>query len=302
MDHTGLTDGRFLAIDVSTLAGPNGILWARRNLEVLPNQDINLEFFAYNLMQTSGNGNNPEVLVELLDASGNILQSFPTAEIPKNTNTSDWHNRQLTLNPGTNTVVDIVLRSNLDSDFGNDLILDDIRASQQPELCDKSTDLTVVVAPGAAFAANLLGTNAPSCAGGADGSIRFEVDNFDATTGFEYSIDGGTTWVARTVSPVTTAANLGSGSYNILIRKISDNSCTATLTTTLNDPTPIIPTLNETVAFDCFNSGATLEASATGGNPAYQYQLEDPLGTVIRPYQNTTSFANVRWGLTWYAS
>ena len=292
-DHTGLPDGRFLAIDVSTLAGDNGILWARRDIEVLPNQDITLSLWAYNLMETTANGNNPEILVELLDTSGTVLYSIPTPEIPKNADADDWHNRQVVLNPGTHTTVDIVLRSNLNSDFGNDLIIDDIQAFQQPEVCEKTIDITVVVETGQDFEAALLGTIDPSCNGGSDGAIRFEVANFDTATGFEYSTDGGLNWTTSTVSPVTTSATLTDGSYTVDVRKVVDTSCISDFTATLTDPTPIVPELNQIAEYTCFNTGGTLEASATGGNPGYSYQLEDMGGIVIAAYQTNNHFANV---------
>lgn len=292
-DHTGLTEGRFLAVDVSTLAGEKGILWARRGLEVLPNQDITLSLWAYNLMQTTANGNNPEILVELLDASGTVLHSIPTPEIPKNGDADDWHNRQVILNPGANTTVDIVLRSNLDSDFGNDLIIDDIQASQQPEVCEKTTDITVVVQTGQAFEAALLNTIDPSCNGSSDGAIRFEVANFDATTGFEYSTDGGLNWTTSLASPVTTSATLADGSYTVDVRKVADNSCITDFSATITNPASIIPQLNQIADYTCFNTGGTLEASATGGNPAYTYQLEDTAGTTIVSYQTNNQFPNI---------
>ncbi len=294
-DHTGIADGRFLAIDVSTLAGDKGILWARRGVEVIPNRDISISLWAYNLLRVSGNGNNPEILIELVDGSGNIINSIATSQIPKNTNSDDWHNRQVVLNPGTNTNVDIVFRSNLNSDFGNDLIIDDIQASQQPEICEKTADISVVVEGGQAFEASLLNSIDTSCSTSIDGAIRFEVSNFDAITGFEYSTDG-TTWITSLVSPITTTANLAAGSYTVQVRKVADNLCVSTFPTTINAPVPIVSQLIQTADFTCFNTGATLTASATGGNPAYQYQVETTGGAVTAVYQSNPNFPNVPAG------
>ncbi len=132
-----------MAINPSNnLVGTNSIVWSRNNIEVLPNRDIDISFWAYNLRQTSFAGNNPEITIELVDASNNVLGSFTTNEIPKNTNADDWHLRTTTLNPGTNATVGIVLRSSQPSEDGNELILDDIQASQTPEICEKTTDIT----------------------------------------------------------------------------------------------------------------------------------------------------------------
>ncbi|MEO1545948.1 MAG: T9SS type B sorting domain-containing protein [Bacteroidota bacterium] len=297
-DHTGLTDGRFLAIDVSNFSDTgnpqlNNILWARRDLEVLPNEEITLSFWAYNLMQVGNAGNNPEVLVEVLDNTGAIIHSEVAPEIPKNNNDTDWHERIITFNPGVNTDIDIVFRTNVNSNDGNDLVLDDIQAVQLPEVCEKTQDIIVVVEPDQAFEAQLLSVTDPTCNTATDGNIRFEVSNFDAVAGFEYSLDAGVTWTASTTSPITTPSTLGDGTYTVQVRKVNDNTCTASFNATLTQPTAIVPSLNLTSQFTCFNTGATLEASATGGSPAYEYQLEDTGGAIAFAYQNNETFNNV---------
>ncbi|MBU2996843.1 T9SS type B sorting domain-containing protein [Cellulophaga baltica] len=290
-DHSGLVDGRFMAIGVSTSVGNGNILWSRNDLDVLADQDITISFYGYNLLIDSASGNDPEVLIELVDASGTVINSTATTAIPKNTDADDWHLREVTLNPGANTVVGIVLRTNLDSDNGNFLVLDDIQATQAPEVCETTQDLTVVVEADQEFSVAILGSTDPTCNGDSDGSIRFEVENFDTTTGYEYSTDGGTTWIAETSEDFTTPANLADGTYSIIVRKVTDNTCTATSATsvTLIAPTAIIPSLIQTAELTC-NSGATLEASASGGTPGYEYQLEDTSANIITPYQTTTIF------------
>lgn len=298
-DHTGLTDGRFLAIDISTFSDTgnerlNTVLWTKQNIEVLPNREINLTFWAYNLMNTTGAGNNPEVLVEILDNSGTLIYSAVAPEIPKNNNNLDWHERTITFDPGTNTDIDIVLKSNVNSNDGNDLILDDIQANQTPEVCAKTADITVIVEDNKEFSTNILGTQDPSCNGGTDGSIRFEVLNFDLANGFQYSTDN-VNWTTSMVSEVTTSTPMGVGSNTVWITSLPTTpaSCTTDFSVTLDEPTVIVPTLIQTAPFTCFNTGATLEASAIGGTPGYEYQLE---GTITRPYQTDATFLNVPAG------
>jgi gliding motility-associated-like protein/uncharacterized repeat protein (TIGR01451 family) len=307
-DHTGLTDGRFLSIDVSNFSDTgnpqlNNILWARRNLEVFPNEEVNLNFWAYNLMNVSGSGNNPQVRIEILDNTGAVIYSETPPEIPKNTNDTDWHQRTITFNPGANTDIDIVFRTNVNSNDGNDLILDDIQASQLIEICEKSTDITVIVDDNQEFGANLLGTINPSCNGGSDGTIRFEVNNFDAVTGFEYAINGGT-FVTSLVSPVTTTAPLEDGTYTVAVRRINDISCATDFTATLTEPTALVADASITDVLSCTNTGATITASANDGTPTYQYQLEitddadftapyTSITTIVTPFQNSPIFNNV---------
>jgi gliding motility-associated-like protein/uncharacterized repeat protein (TIGR01451 family) len=297
-DHSGLTDGRFMAIGVSTSAGNGNILWSRNDLDVLADQDITISFYGYNLLIDGASGNNPEVLIELVDASGTVISSSATAAIPQNTDADDWYLREVTLNPGANTVVGIVLRTNLDSDDGNFLVIDDIQATQAPEVCETTQDLTVVVEADQEFSVAILGSTNPTCNGDSDGSIRFEVENFDTTTGYEYSTDGGTTWLPETSEDFTTPATLADGTYTIMVRKVSDNTCIATSATsvTLTAPTVIIADLKQTAEFTCLNTGATLEASATGGTPTYEYQLEDTSATAIVTYDTNPIFTNVPAG------
>ncbi|WP_437370845.1 T9SS type B sorting domain-containing protein [Maribacter litoralis] len=297
-DHTGITDGRFMAIGVSTSAGNNNVLWSRTGLEALANQDITISFYAYNILVDNASGNDPEVLVELVDGSGNVISSQATAAIPQNNNADDWHLRTVTFNPGANTAVGVVLRTNLDSDNGNFLVLDDIQASQTPELCEQTEDITVIVETGKTFEVAILGSTDPTCNGSNNGSIRFEVSNFDTTFGYQYSVDGGTTWTTETTSPITTPATLADGTYTVMVEKVDDNSCTATSATsaTLTSPNALTADLQQTAEFTCFNTGATLQASANEGTPGYEYQLELTDNTVIRTYATSTQFLNVPAG------
>ncbi len=302
-DHTGLVDGRFFAIDISSFSTsgvpqPNNILWTRRDLEVLANEEITLNFWAYNLMsdaQTDPDYVNPEILIEILDNTGAIIHSEIAPEIPKNTSDTDWYQRTITFDPGANTDIDVVFRTNRNDDLGNDLILDDITASQIPPVCPSSQDLSVVVADNQAFEAQLLAENDPSCNGVSDGSIRFEVSNFDVVAGFEYSLDGGTNWIAETTSPFTTPANLGDGNYTVMVRRANETSCAVDFAATLTEPSAITPTASITTAISC-NTGATITAGATDGTPTYEYQLEDTVGGVISAYQTNTDFTNVSDG------
>jgi len=83
-------------------------------------------------------GDDPELTLELV-AGGTVLESITMNAIPKNTDdsddTNDWYERKAVFNPGANTLVDIVIRTNSNKLQGNDLLLDDILAYQQPIQC-----------------------------------------------------------------------------------------------------------------------------------------------------------------------
>jgi len=295
-DHSGLSDGRFMVVDISTHAGEKGILWSRRNLAVQPDRPITISLWAFNLLKTTSNGNNPDILIELVDGAGNVIDSGVTGEVPKNNSADDWTQFRIELDPGSHTEVDLVLRSNLDSDFGNDLALDDIQLFQLPVQCEQTRDITVVVEENKAFSAELLGTIGPSCSEGSDGALRFDVRNFDPADGYEYSLDGGAAWITASTTPITTDASLSEGSYELWVRKPSEPSCTVSLTADLNAPDALAAELQLLEAMSCSNGGAIVRASAEGGAPPFAFQLEDESGNVLLPFQAEETFTGITAG------
>ena len=294
-DHTGNPGGRFLAINVGGVAGLNGIIYAKRNIEVLPNRDITISLEAFNLLRSGTGGGDPNIEIELVNSLGTIIASTATGNIPKNNGEDDWQNYTVTLNPGAETTLDIVIRTNSTVTGGNDIAIDDIRAFQTPLVCSLSEDITVVVEDGNAFEANITNFTAISCNAAADGTITFEVENFDTVNGFAYAVNGGAFSAPQTSSPIT-INGLAPGTVNIEVRDVVDNTCSVSLSQAINEPTPIVASANITTDFTCNNTGATITASGSGGTPAYEYQLEDNVGGVITAYQTATTFTNVGAG------
>ncbi len=158
-----------------------------------------------------------------------------------------------------------------------------------------TVDTATDVVAGNAFDANITNFTNLSCNGSADGTITFEVENFDLVNGFEYSVNGGAFSAPQTVSPVT-VNGLSAGAYAIEVRDFLDNSCTVTLSETLTEPAPLVASASITVEFTCNNTGARITASAIGGTPSYEYQLEDNVGGIITPYQAGVDFVSVPAG------
>jgi len=156
---------------------------------------------------------------------------------------------------------------------------------------DCTIDVPVVVAVGNTFTASVTAFTDVSCDGLSDATITFEVENFDATAGFEYAIDGGS-FTASTTSPVTTSAPLGAGPHTIVIRKADETTCSVTLNQTIDEPLAVVTNASITTALTCTNGGATITASASGGTPTYTYQLEDGAGTPIASYDFATNGPN----------
>ncbi len=294
-DHSALANGRFLAMNVGGAVGPNGIIYAKRNIEVLPNRDITISLWAFNLLRSGTGGADPDINIQLVDGGGTVIASTTTGNIPKNNDADDWQNYTVTLNPGGNNNLDIVIRTNSAVTGGNDIAIDDIEAFQVPEVCPATVSVDVIVEDGNAFEATINSFVNISCNGLSDGEITFEVENFDLVNGFEYSVNGGAFSAPQTASPIQ-ITGLSAGLNTIEVRDVLDPSCTITLSETLLEPTPLDASATITEEATCTNAGATITATATGGTPSYQYQLEDTLGGIIVAYSTNSVFTGLATG------
>ena len=294
-DHTGLAGGRFLAINVGGVAGVGGIVYQKTGVEVIPNRDITVSLHAFNLLRNGTGGGDPSIEIQLVDGGGTIIASTTTGNIPKNTGVNDWNNYSVNLNPGANSNLDIVIRTNSAVVNGNDIAIDDIEAYQIPEVCTDSITLNVTVEDGHAFDGAITAYTDLTCNGAADGTITFEAENFDPATGFTYQVDGGAVSAAQFASPIT-VTGLAAGAHTINIVDLRDPACAVVLNQTLTQPDVLDVTASITNELTCTNGGATITASATGGTPAYQYQLEDGVGGVITAFQSSTVFTGLAAG------
>jgi gliding motility-associated-like protein/uncharacterized repeat protein (TIGR01451 family) len=294
-DHSALANGRFLAMNVGGAVGPNGIIYAKRDIEVVPNRDITISLWAFNLLRVGTGGADPDIDIQLVDGVGTVIASTTTGQVPKNNDADDWQNYTVTLNPGANTNLDIVIRTNSAVTGGNDIAIDDIQAFQTPEVCSGSLTVDVNVEDGHAFDGAITAFTDISCNGVADGSITFEAENFDPATGFTYQVDGGAVSAAQFASPIT-VNGLTAGNHTITIVDLRDPACSVILNQTLTEPNALVASASVTSVMTCTNGGATITASATGGTPAYQYQLEDNVGGVLVAYQSSNIFTGLSDG------
>lgn len=290
-DHTGNANGRYLAINVGGVAGVGGIVYQKTGVEVIPNRDITVSLWAFNILRSGTGGGDPSIEIQLVDGGGVVIASTTTGNVPKNNNADDWHNYSVNLDPGANSNLDIVIRTNSAVINGNDIAIDDIQAFQIPEVCAGTLTVDVNVEAGHAFDSNITGFSDISCNSGTDGTISFEVDNFDAVNGFEYQVNGGGYSAPQTASPIT-VSGLAAGNYTIDVRDVLDNTCIITLNQTLSEPVVIAASASITDVLTCTNGGATITASATGGTPAYEYQLEDGVGGIIAGFDYATNGNN----------
>jgi hypothetical protein len=232
-DHSGLPNGRFLAMNVGGAVGPNGIIYAKRGIEVVPNRDITISLWAFNLLRNGTGGADPDIDIQLVDGGGTVIASTTTGNVPKNNGANDWQNYSVTLNPGGNTNLDIVIRTNSAVTGGNDIAIDDIEAFQTPEVCTESLTINVNVEDGRAFDGAITAFTDLTCNGAADGTITFEAENFDPAIGFTYQVDGGAVSAAQFASPIT-VNGLSAGAHTIEIVDLRDPACSVVLNQTLS--------------------------------------------------------------------
>lgn len=161
--------------------------------------------------------------------------------------------------------------------------------------CTSSIDYPVYVACGQEFTAQLTSSSNVSCNGGSNGQLTIAAQNFNTTAGFYYSINNGTTWLNSTTSPVQ-VTGLTAGTYTVLVQyDQSTTPCTFSFTQVITEPNALVANASLTSPATCI-SGGTITASASGGTPNYQYQLEDDLGNIIVVYQNNAVFSNLSPG------
>ncbi len=290
-DHTNpsATNGRYLVINIGAPT-PGQVIYQKPINDIIPNQPITVSLWLANLIRAGRNRIAPDLTIELRDpATGTVVASSNTGAVPEN---EIWNEYVLSLNPGTYPSLDFVVLTNESEISGNDVAIDDITVFQTPEVCELSIDTPVSVEAGNQFAASITSFTNATCNGLSDGTITFEVENFDTVAGFQYSVDGGSTYFNSTTSPVTTPAVYGAGNQTVEIRRADDTSCTLSISQTIVEPPTVVASASVTTMLSCTNGGATITANGSGGTPTYLYQLEDTAGTPITGYDFATNGAN----------
>ncbi|PWB28348.1 T9SS type B sorting domain-containing protein [Flavobacterium sp. HTF] len=110
--------------------------------------------------------------------------------------------------------------------------------------------------------------NDVSCNGGANGSVKFNIDNFNGT--YTVALIGGpTTGTITQAGKVVTLTNLPAGAYTI---EVTDaiTGCKAVRSVTVGQPAILTLTETGNINANC-NSGAQVSVAAAGGTPDYKY-------------------------------
>ncbi|AUC81400.1 T9SS type B sorting domain-containing protein [Lacinutrix sp. Bg11-31] len=279
-------DGRYLVVNIGATIPTTEILYEKQINDIIPNQPIQVEFAAMNLLSIGNNQFDPNLRVALVDGTGTEISFYSTGDIPKTENWIEYPTTPISLDPGTNTSLKFILRSNVQQTSGNDVAIDDLKVYQLPIACTTVVDFPFIIPTGNAFTADITGTSMISCSGAADGAITIAAENFDPILGFQYSIDNGTSWLTQMFSPYTITGLIDT-TYDIQIRyDDTSNSCLFSFTETIDSPDPLTISVSNTEV-TCLE-GATITATSTGGTPAYTYQLID----TVTPFTTTNFESN----------
>ncbi len=277
VDHTTAdrnTNGRYLVVNVGDPTTTAGIslddnFYSQRINDIIPNQPIRVDVFLMNLIRSSRSLIVPDLMLGLVDPNtGTVVSSITTGDVPNN---EQWNEYNLTLDPGTFTSLDFVVRTNIFGISGNDVAIDDISVFQLPTSCVTEVNLPFVIDSGNAFTAQIVSATDVTCSGADDGSITLDVRNFDTTNGYEYSLDG-TNWNTETTSPFT-ITGLSDGNYTVEVRYDNTNTCNFSLNQVINTPNAVDVTATAT-DITCL-ANATVTAVGTGGTIPYTYELLD---------------------------
>jgi gliding motility-associated-like protein len=111
------------------------------------------------------------------------------------------------------------------------------------------------------------------CNGQSTGSAKITITS-GGTPPYEYSINGGTTFIGGLVSGNTINNLPPNGTYNILVRDDASDQCPATVSVTINNANAAIAaTVTSTSATCASNDGSIIVSGVSGGVSPYTYQL-----------------------------
>jgi len=307
-DHSKKTNGRMLFINIGNAVGINGVMYSRKMTDIIANKPIRFSIAAFNLRHNPAGdvrNNDPKLTLELYKneadvalGSSKALVSKSIGTIAANKNNDDWKEYNVDLNPGNNTTLYAVVRSNNDILGGNDLVLDDIYLYQEPEACPSTYTTTVVVKDNQAFGVqtNTQKVTNAKCYGGT-GTYQIAVKNPQNTTYYVQKDNVGA------FVPVTDTVykweNIPVGAHTIKFRgDLNNPNCEFTRTFTITQPAVLMLSLDTSRSdrfLACNPATARVTMTATGGTLPYSYALYK--GTVtITAAQTSPQFTLTQTG------
>jgi hypothetical protein len=196
-DHTG-NGGFFMVINASYAQDE---FYRQRLNNLIIGASYTISFYAANMSYSSPI--KPNISYGLQDLFGNVVAVQSTGTFPANT---PWHQYSFTFT-ATTAQADIFFRNNTVGGNGNDLAIDDISLT-----------------PVAPSAPSLTPTN--------DCSLSGTITVTSPTgSGFEYSINGGTSYQSSAAF-----SSLAAGNYSVITRYVGTTGCTSSATASTISP------------------------------------------------------------------
>lgn len=121
---------------------------------------------------------------------------------------------------------------------------------------------TQVVADGASTLSLTATSTDATCNGTANGTIT--ITAVGGIAPYQYSVDGGTTW--QSGANFTTVA---AGTHTVMVK--DNNGCTASITETITEPTPVLVTNVTYSNIPCKGGSVNVVITATGGSGMYTH-------------------------------
>ena len=248
-DHSKKTNGRMLFINIGNAVGINGVMYSRKMTDIIANKPIRFSIAAFNLRHNPAGdvrNNDPKLTLELYKnetdvalGSSKALVSKSIGTIAANKNNDDWKEYNVDLNPGNNTTLYAVVRSNNDILGGNDLVLDDIYLYQEPEACPSTYTTTVVVKSGQTFGVipeSEQITNA-KCSGDR-GSYQIEMRNTHQRPYYVQKDNAGA--FVPVTGDLFKWTNIIPGNHTVKFKgDLNNPNCDITRTFTITEPAPL---------------------------------------------------------------
>lgn len=298
-DHTPQTvpptpKGRSLVVNIGDQIATQDVLYQKVINDIIPNQPINFEFYAMNLLNKTNGQFDPDLRVALVDATGTEISWFATGSVPKSEKWEVYPKTAITLNPGPYTTLKFIVRSNVRQTSGNDVAIDDIKVYQMPKSCGNEKSIPVVIDSNNAFKATTPSVQNTKCSTSADGSITISAVNFDPALGFYYSTNNGSSFTNSKTSPVT-VSYLGVGTYKVIVKNDVAGTCKFSFDSKIDAPQAVVIVKLDQTAPTCITGGSITVTTVSGGTGAYQYQLSNASG-VYKAYQTSNTFTNIPQG------
>ena len=283
-DASGVTDGRYLAINGVSPDNNEGVVYRRTINDIVPGSDIKVSVKLFNLLPPSFvGGANPNLMIRLYNPAN------PSQGIQKSLGelqrTASWVQKEVTFDGADINFSSIrfeIRNTTAASIIGSDLAVDDIVISQPTKLCTIRTEgISVKVEGDKAF--KVRGVASDEKCGKDDGSIRLTVDN-PAGTSVQYHVAGATVWTPLTLTPITATQGVatitGLSAVNngtLYVRRTSDPSCETSIDYTIKKPVPLTVTATVTAPVTCLNTYASVHFTGTGGARPYKEFSFSPL-------------------------